>query len=259
MSTSPASVASPRIYKGTELDQINKIVTVRDYGDGVVEVGISSVPTPNTPDVDRRRVSPQADAFPEAKPECLDRSLRRSKATVRRKCMAGGLDHLLTLTYRENMTDTEQGHKDVTRFLRLVRKSQPNYKYVMVAEYQKRGAIHFHLAVKGFQQVQLLRSIWRSVIGEGNIDVSRKNYTGRAQWRMAKLAGYLTKYITKDALTAFGRQRYRVAEGIEIPKKTRIISFPVGVDWLGEIFDSLGASIKHRYESEDGWAWAASW
>jgi len=241
-----------------------KILTVRDYGQGVVEVGISPVPAPNANDVDRRRHDPQEEfrQFQQIKPVDLDRSMRRSKATVRRKCMSGGLDHLLTLTYRENRTDLDQAFADLKRFFRLVRVSIPDFKYVSVVEYQTRGAIHFHIAVKGFQNVRLLRSVWWQVVGEnmGNIDVQAPLHRRKGSpWDLAKLAGYMTKYITKVTSELFGKQRYRVAEGIEIPRKQTTVWFPAGVDILQEVFDSIGENIGYRYEAEQGWAWACSW
>lgn len=100
------------------------------------------------------------------------RAATRAKSMVRRLIQAGGLDHLLTLTYRENRTDARQCHADLTRFLRLVRNALPDdYKYVAVFERQKRGAGDWHLAVAGWQQVRLLRELWRQVVGDGNIDV----------------------------------------------------------------------------------------
>jgi hypothetical protein len=50
----------------------------------------------------------------------LDRCIRRAKANLRRKVMAAGLDHLLTLTYRENITERWRAWADFERFVRLV-------------------------------------------------------------------------------------------------------------------------------------------
>jgi len=192
----------------------------------------------------------------------IDRSMRRSKANIRRKCMAAGLDYLLTLTYRENVTDLERSFSDLARFIRLVRKSNKSFKYVAVAEYQKRGAVHFHLAVKGWQNIPLLRKCWHQAIKstDGNIQVKApRNRMGNA-WHFAKLARYLTKYITKDLCSlGNGRQRYRVSEGIEVPMQRFIFAFSVGVDWLQDVFDVVGAKISFRHESKMGWAWACSW
>jgi hypothetical protein len=49
---------------------------------------------------------------------------------VRRLIQAGGLDHMLTLTYCDNRIDALRFHDDLTRFLRLVRAAIPDFEYV---------------------------------------------------------------------------------------------------------------------------------
>jgi hypothetical protein len=255
------TAAALKLDKGTQLDRMRKSVVVRDYGDGVIEVGISNVPGPNQLEVDHRTSASDRED-PEKDKANLERSMRRSKANIRRKCMAAGLNYLLTLTYRDNRQDLESCFEDLARFVRLVRKTNKSWKYVAVAEFQKRGAVHFHLAVQGWQNVQYLRHCWHTAIKstDGNIQVKApRNKLGNA-WHFAKLAGYLTKYISKELCQfATGRQRYRVSEGIEVPRKRFIIEFPVGSDWLQEIFDTFGSDISYRHESPMGWSWACSW
>ncbi|MGK2927912.1 MAG: rolling circle replication-associated protein [Lysobacterales bacterium] len=194
------------------------------------------------------------------KAENLARSLRRSRAQVRRKCMAGGLDHLLTLTYAENMTDLNAGWRDFKQFLRYVRKRRGGFAYLAVPEFQKRGAVHFHVAVHGFQDVRFLRRAWVAVVGAGNIDVKGPRVRGPSMWARTKLAGYLTKYITKNASTEEARQRYRVAEGIEIPGETRVHRFPMFFDFVAEIFDSLGVPCAFHWKAHNApHGWACSW
>ena len=41
----------------------------------------------------------------------------------------------------------------------------------------------------------LLRTVWRAVVGEGNVDVSKA--VRRRRCSVAKLAAYLSKYISK--------------------------------------------------------------
>jgi len=109
---------------------------------------MSTVLSLNQDQVDRRRKDRDIDdPKHEPSPADLERSLRRTKVTVRRKCMAGGLDHLLTLIYRENRTNLDDCFADLTRFICLVRVTNPDWKYVAVSEFQKRGAVYFHLAV----------------------------------------------------------------------------------------------------------------
>jgi len=239
-----------------------RAVTVRDFGDGLVEVGYSSVRHARD---DRPKVSDlQGDMVPDAaltSPEAnLGRSVRRTRAQVRRKCMAGGLDHLLTLTYRENVSDLSRCFSDFKRFVRLVRSGGREFVYLCVHEFQKRGAVHFHVAVRGWQDVRYLRSCWLAVVGSGNIDVKGPSVRGSSRWGRAHLSGYLVKYITKGVCSLSGRQRYRVAEGIEIPGETRVHEFPPFFDFVASIFESLGSGVRFHWKSDHGpWGWACSW
>ena len=137
--------------------------------------------------------------------------------------MAAGLDHLLSLTYRENIVDKERAWSHFEKFIRLVHKYIHDWQYVVTNEQQERGAYHFHLGVKGYQDVSLLRSLWRSVVGDGNIDVSYKKTAKGSQWKRNKLAQYLAKYIDKDMDTELNEKRFRASPGIVIPKLTMLI------------------------------------
>lgn len=239
--------------------ELMRCVNVRDYGDGIVEVGYSSVQL--SPPAKREGENTEKDVPDHVRAKInLARSIRRSKAQVRRKCMAGGLDHMLTLTYQQNVTDLALAFYDLKKFIRFVRKRLPDWKYLAVPELQKRGAVHFHLAVRGFQDVRFLRNCWLRVVGAGNIDVQGPKGAGSVKWKLPKLAGYLTKYITKDLGLGNARQRYRVAEGIEIPSQVFVHRFPRFTDFVAELFDSLGVPVKHHWKAEAGMhGWACSW
>lgn len=138
----------------------------------------------------------------EAKPVNVDRAVRRAKKRVRELVSALACDHMLTLTYRENMQDPERAKADWERFVRLVRLKKNKWFYVSVLEVQERGALHIHVACCGRQDVRYLRQCWWAVVGnaQGNIDVSgpRKRWGSECdEWKMTKLSGYLTKYLSK--------------------------------------------------------------
>lgn len=137
-----------------------------------------------------------------------ERSKRRARTNVRRLAKAKGLTVLLTLTYRENMTDRDRMQRDFDVFMKRLRRVAPAAQYVCVFERQKRGAWHAHIAVprvlshyvyrgRLVRSYDLLRSLWRGVVGadNGNVDVSRNKRVNRSS---AKLASYLSKYIGKD-------------------------------------------------------------
>ena len=151
---------------------------------------------------------------PPSPAECLDklarnrdRSSRRARTKVRRLCKNRGLTVMLTLTYRENMTDRSRMARDFDVFVKRLRRVVPDFQYVCVFEKQKRGAYHAHIAVprvlshylhKGVltRSYGLLRAMWRAVVGadNGNVDVSRNKRISRSS---SRLAAYIAKYIGK--------------------------------------------------------------
>lgn len=128
--------------------------------------------------------------------ERVESSVARTRKTIRQRCMSFKADRLLTLTYRENMEDRERAYRDAVRFIAACRRANLLPKYVAVAERQKRGAWHIHMACRGYMPVMTLRRIWRGIVGQdnGNIDLS---YRHRAQNNPWRIAAYLSKYIGK--------------------------------------------------------------
>lgn len=193
------------------------VVRGRNFGDGQVEITATRFD---------RYVGAQAmSLMPRAKrgesenaePNQID-AAKRAKQQVRLRCKAIGADRMITLTYRENMIDKNRLKKDFDALRRRLGKLQ-SFQYVAVAERQKRGAWHLHIAVKGRQNYRVLRSVWRNIVGidNGNIDV-RNPF--KEKGLRHKLASYIGKYITKDfAEHALNEKRYWTSRGITVPEQ----------------------------------------
>lgn len=156
-----------------------------------------------------------------------ERSCRRAKTKVRRLAKYKRLDTMLTLTYSENQQDRVLAQKHFAAFVRRLKRVIPSFEYIAVAERQKRGAWHWHAAIKNVlagywvggcyvHSWKLLRSIWRSVIGGGgNVDVKPPGKPGQG---VHKLASYLTKYITKGFSSGVKNQNRYQASGCDLPR-----------------------------------------
>lgn len=150
---------------------------------------------------------------------------RRARKTVRHRCKAIGADRLVTLTYRENLTDRDIALKHWKAFVRRLSKHK-QFHYVAVIEVQQRGAIHFHVAVKGRQSYALLRSIWQSVLGQddegrqlGQVNVRDPHRFGFGSKGHHKLASYIAKYCGKQMdVRDLNQKRYFCSKGIVIPE-----------------------------------------
>ncbi len=242
-STAPAGGSTPRLVFRTLDDVLSSPlvwrkrpesphheIALRDFGDGVCELTAfrSDYMRP------RHRGGKKVDRVRRKREEMseadLSRSNARSKRNMRHRVLMMRADRLLTLSYRENKTDLKSCWGDFARFLRAVLHMWPDFLYVAVPERQGRGAVHFHLAIRGFRDVDKLRYLWRRVLcgdgdasGEnspGNIDITSPRRGG--QWQRAKLSRYLSKYMGKDFLDGdMHARRFSSSRTIAAPKLTR--------------------------------------
>ncbi|MBA5875460.1 MAG: hypothetical protein GDA66_13050 [Nitrospira sp. CR1.2] len=146
------------------------------------------------------------------------RARGRAKSTIRKKCLTIGADHLVTLTYRANVEDRDRVLHDLERLRRALSRSGCSMPYVAVLERQQRGALHPHLAVKGFQDVRLLRRCWYKIVGNGQGQVNVRG--PRPGSSPVKLARYISKYISKDfdnMPREFEEHRYFCSLGVKVP------------------------------------------
>ncbi len=170
----------------------------------------------------------------------LERSAARAKRTCRHKIKAAGVSSLLTCTYRENMTDFDKVREDWAAMLRKLRRIIPGFRAVYAFEPQDRGSWHVHAAidklpvylqVPGEGRVRswdYLRRMWRGIVGRDNgtinVDGHRRTRHGlpgkyRASESLAKLAGYVSKYLTKQHADGIpGRNKWGSTQGIEVAK-----------------------------------------
>ncbi len=249
--------AALRLDKRTYLNQKQSHyqVVLRDYGGGFCEVGWSFVPL----------IQPFKAARGESEQRELheNRASRRARSRLRQLILSANADHLLTLTYRNNVTDFEQVSQDLRALVRRVRKHLPTWVFIAVPERQKRGAWHWHLAVVGRQDVALLRQLWRSVVGEGNIDVQQP--TAGMSRRLA-IVKYLGKYLSKgfaEGDRELNGHRFRASLGIKVPGES--LSVPEGHQ--GDVATYACSQLHQRAgkvgfvwdESKNMAGWACSW
>lgn len=243
-----------RLEKRTHLDARYRVV-LREFAPGMAEVGWSFIPAA----VGKKSARGTSTLLLQNQ----DRAARRARSRLRHLVLALRADHLLTLTYRANVRDFGKASADLGRFVRRVRRAKPGWHYVAVAEEQKRGAWHWHLAVCGRQDVALLRAAWRHVVGEGNIDVSAPGAKGRSE--ALALVRYLGKYLAKGFSEGhdLNARRFRASHGVRVP--TEYLKLPEGErrNAYGFAVTELAKrtnSIGHIWCSEDRSAgWACSW
>lgn len=186
-------------------------------------------------------------------------SARRAKQKVRDCCKAISADRMVTLTYRENMVDRDRALKHFKAFCRRLGKVK-KFHYVAVIEQQERGALHFHIAVRGRQCYALLRSIWQRVVGLGpdgqqmaQANVRDPHSFGFDVKGAHRLASYISKYCGKVMdCRDLNEKRYFRSRGIVLPE-LQYWRLPNCTCMLDAVHAAFRMIEGHAMENLDTW------
>ncbi len=149
----------------------------------------------------------------------------------------------LTLTFKDNVQDLSYSNNHFKNYIKrlnhMIKKKYKNYeglKYVCVIEFQKRGAIHYHVLFFNmpFIHQSILKEKWGlgSVYIEGFVKNNKKvNFTYSKKNKCFKTSGEVVKnvgaYITKtmnymlknvDDCRLRGQKCYLVSRGLKKPQ-----------------------------------------
>jgi hypothetical protein len=116
-----------------------------------------------------------------------------------------------TLTYEDNISDLRQCNGNFKNFLkRLNYRLGTSLKYIAVPEWQKRGAVHYHIVFFNLPYIDkfLFEEIW----GQGltNIQVVKK---------LRSMGAYLAKYFSKACHDSrlYAQKAYMCSRGLKRP------------------------------------------
>jgi len=158
-------------------------------------------------------------------------SLGRTRNTVRRLVSANfhNKSRFVTLTFGENLQDIRIANTCFKQFIRYIRHyilSQGEYnieafKYLAVLEFQKRGAIHFHLIMEApYISEEILQIAWPYGFFKVNVTEHVEN-----------VGAYVSKYLYKDVddVRLRGKRAYQTSRNLfrpfEITEKNTVREF----------------------------------
>jgi hypothetical protein len=136
----------------------------------------------------------------------------------------------LTFTFGENIVDIKKANQYFTKFIRKfnndLRYTKNNLKYVAVIEFQKRGAVHYHVLFFNLPFIKKIYDRINELWGHGFVIQRKIN-------RVKNLGAYLGKYITKQAddNRLYDEKCYFASKGL---KKPRTIHNQSIVDFVSE-------------------------
>ncbi len=144
----------------------------------------------------------------------LEYSLRRARTEVRRLINSNpDLIKFITLTFKENIINLDIANRDFKIFIQRLRRYYQNFnfKYIAVVEFQKRGAVHYHM-ISNIEYIdsKKLAEIWSS----GFIKINKINH-------ISNIGAYVCKYLHKDFSDSrlAGRKTFFASKNIAKPKE----------------------------------------
>jgi hypothetical protein len=105
----------------------------------------------------------------------------------------------ITLTYPDNHPSDELSKKHLEHFIKRIRRKNPDFMYLWVAERQERGAIHYHMVTPDYTPKEWINKSWFAIVEKWyksigmELEVLLPHVEG-----VDNIAGYMTKYLRKD-------------------------------------------------------------
>lgn len=122
-----------------------------------------------------------------------DSSVFRTRRNLRRLVNSNpNLSSFITLTFAENLTDISLANLYFKLFIQKLKRRYPTLLYIAVIEFQKRGAVHYHLLAKlPYIPQNELSDLW----GHGFVGINKLT-------NLKNVGAYIAKYIQKGAFSA---------------------------------------------------------
>lgn len=173
-----------------------------------------------------RSFSGSLPAKQESKESLLYRSLSRARKKVFDYARINVFEYFVTLTFNPSLVDSfnfDESSSVMSKWLHSLRQSNPDMRYLGVPELHKSGRYHFHFLMADIPNVTLVDSGHRTPHGEVVYNVGSYRYGHSTAIRLyssgADLAGYLSKYISKDIIQHVkGRKRYWCSKNLVLPE-----------------------------------------
>lgn len=196
------------------------------------------------------------------KPKIHKSSLYRAKGKIKRLVNANIYQwcdkdnvccapQFITYTFAENLTDITKANKLFSNHMKrlnyfVFKSKKALLKYLTVIEFQKRGAVHFHVIFFNLPYIDSAEErrtrTFADVWTHGFIEIKQTiNVSG--------LGSYITKYLAKDLedTRLLGRRRYFISRYL---KKPTILTRQNEVDEIANILPKDALTYQNTYKSD---------
>lgn len=148
-------------------------------------------------------------------------NLSNARARIRRLICAnqsayGERLKFVTFTFARNVKDLDTAHKAWGEFARKMRSRYGSLKYLTVVEFQKRGAIHYHVLYFNLPFIYGVKEKLAEVWGKGFVKIVTVDH-------VRHLGAYVSKYLQKDIMDRrlVGEKAFFCSKGLIQPREYR--------------------------------------
>jgi hypothetical protein len=158
------------------------------------------------------------------------RSIRRSRQKLKDILACNEFDSFGTLTIKTDRYDADKSKDKAKNWFKNQQKRNGKFGYVVVPEFHKDNALHFHVLLKNYpgklkeainpHTGKPLKKHGRQIynLPGYRLGFSEIQFIEQTPESRAKVGSYIAKYITKDMPQFFGKNRYYASHGLNRPK-----------------------------------------
>ncbi len=189
------------------------------------------------PRIDIKKEEPkQLDIFEqeELRKKKLQYSINRTKTEIKRLINSNPqLNKFMTLTFADNITDIQTANYMFNQFIKRTSYRFPKFEYFAVPEFQKRGAVHYHVLCNlPYIEMDMLAHLW----GHGMVNIRRVE-------QVNNLGAYMSKYLGKELFSGrmFGKKKFFRSQTLSEP--VQLFSW-----WAMKFIDKFLSRLTPSYE-----------
>lgn len=180
------------------------------------------------------------------------KNIQRSKFQMQRlvKANENVFKTFITLTFAENISDIEKAHHDFLiwrkQVKRALQKQKKEFFYIAVPEFQKRGAVHYHILSSLELDDSTIITPQKNKKNCYDVKYWKKGFSSVFEIKNINVVGYMTKYMTKDIDNRlFRHRRYYYSRNLIQPDVMYVDSSNVS-EYSNILFANLFCDLKYE-------------
>jgi len=153
-------------------------------------------------------------------------SIRRTRRTLHDYVKCNDFDLFVTFTYdpkKIDRYDIDATFQKMRTWIHNQVRKNPDFKYILVPERHKDGAIHFHALMSNYPFSLKKTNVIQENKRVYNVTAFRFGFTAATYLpkndpdSKSKAGNYIAKYITKDMITIRNKHRYLASKNLQKP------------------------------------------